>query len=168
MKLFSSREIEAPIEHVFDMVRNVEVHAAAVPAIQARAVAGRQQGELEMHEWTRWSARYFGLRFHLTMQVTACEKPVCYHETNRTGPFKRFHHRYSLQKLEGDVTLLRDEMTVETGFGVIGRMIDTVVLKPRLQSALETRMDHLKQWSEEGTWTGASPLGPSENVENPN
>ena len=152
MILHSSRTINAPALRVFDMIRNVDVHAGAVPDIQARAEAGRRHGNLELHETTRWSARYFGIRFRITMKVTVCDPPTCYHETNITGPFNLFRHRYSLKDLREGQTLLTDELTLETGFGWFGRVLDKHLLGPRLQRALETRMDHLKAWSEDGNW----------------
>lgn len=150
--LATSRKINAPRWLVFEMIRHVDVHAAAVPEIQARAESGRQHGALHLGEQTEWSARYFGIRFRVTMEVTTCDWPVRYHETNRSGLFRHFRHRYTLISAGENETLLQDTLEFESGFGWIGRLVDRTVLAPRLRRAMEIRMDHLKAWSEEGTW----------------
>jgi len=55
-QITSIRTIHAHRELCYEMVRNVDVHAAAVPAIRARAEAGCQHGPLCRGSWTRWSA----------------------------------------------------------------------------------------------------------------
>lgn len=152
MKLKSTRTIQAPIQRVFDMVRDVDVHAAAVPEIEAKAIEGRLHGLLEPHEQTRWSATYFGRRFQTTMEVAEMDWPLRYVETNTTGPFRTFQHEYTFEHDGKGITTLHDELTLVAGYGVFGRLLDRWILGPRLQKALEERMDHLKQWSEDGTW----------------
>lgn len=150
--LTSTRKIDAPGRRVFDMVRSVDVHQAAVPVIRARIEKGRKQGLLELNEQILWSAIYFGIRFRITMTVSACDPPFHYNETNSSGPFRVFKHTYTFTDLGDHQTLLSDELELESGFGFIGRWIDCVFLAPAFRKALEVRMDHLKLWSEEGAW----------------
>ncbi|MEM6884359.1 MAG: hypothetical protein AAF571_04950 [Verrucomicrobiota bacterium] len=151
-KISSTRTIHAPRWLCFEMIRNVDVHAAAVPEIHARAESGRQHGSLHLGEYTEWSARYFRVRFQITMEVTGFDWPVRYDETNRPGLFRVFRHRYSLMAVNENQTVLRDQMEFETGWGWLGRLMDRLILAPRLRRALETRMDHLKAWSEDDSW----------------
>ncbi|MEM6601558.1 MAG: hypothetical protein AAF649_09245 [Verrucomicrobiota bacterium] len=150
--LHSTRTIHAPRWLCFEMIRNVDVHAAAVPDIRARAEGGRQHGALQLGEHTEWSARYFGIRFRITMEVTDFDWPIRYEEINRPGLFRVFRHRYSLMSVNETQTVLRDQMEFETGWGWLGRLVDRLILAHRLRHALEIRMDHLKAWSEDDTW----------------
>lgn len=95
-RLDATRTIRAPRWLCFEMIRNVDVHAAAVPEIHARAESGTQHGPLHFEQWTEWSAIYFGIRFRTTMQATGFDWPVRYVETNQTGPFRTFQHHYTL------------------------------------------------------------------------
>ncbi len=141
--LNSTRTINAPRWLCFEMIRNVDVHEAAVPEIRARAEKGRQHGSLQLGESTTWSAVYFGIRFRTTIEVTGFDWPVRYEETNQGGPFHVFRHRYQLMSIDENTTMISDRMEFESGFGWVGKLVDRFLLAPRLQRALETRMDHL-------------------------
>ena len=86
------------------------------------------------------------------MKVTELDWPIRYVETNITGPFQTFQHIYTFAHNGRGQTVVHDELTLETGFGVLGRLLDRWVLGPRLQKALDVRMDNIKQWSEDDTW----------------
>lgn len=151
-KLTCIRTIRAPRELCFEMIRNVEAHAAAVPAIRARAEAGCRKGPLCVGNWTRWSAVYFGVRFRLTLEATECDWPVRYVETARPGLFRHFQHDYLFVVKNSEETVVKDLLSFEGGPGIAGRWIDSIILAPRLQKALDQRMDSIKQWCEDGTW----------------
>ncbi|MEM6822714.1 MAG: hypothetical protein AAF558_12340 [Verrucomicrobiota bacterium] len=152
IKLNSSRVIQAPRWLCFELIRNVDVHAAAVPEIKARPESGRKSGALHFGECTEWSAIYFGVRFRITMEVTDFDWPIRYAERNRRGLFQVFQHNYQLASIDSNRTVLNDCLSFESGYGPLGRYVDEWILAPRLSRALETRMTAIKTWAEDGSW----------------
>ena len=53
--------IVAPIERVYDLARDVDLHARSMAHTNERAVAGRTTGLIGLGETVTWRARHFGI-----------------------------------------------------------------------------------------------------------
>jgi uncharacterized protein YndB with AHSA1/START domain len=53
--------IEAPIEQVFDLARDIDLHARSMAHTNERAVAGRTSGRIRQGETVTWRATHFGI-----------------------------------------------------------------------------------------------------------
>ena len=142
----------APPELCFDLARSVDLHEASSRLIEGRAVAGRTSGLSALHDSTTWSARFFGLRFRLTTQITRFERPHCFHDTMREGLLAHFGHRYAFGLVNTRQTLVTDEFFFESPGEVVGAAFDSLVLKGRMQAVAHARMAYIKRIAESQMW----------------
>ena len=140
-------EIAAPIERVFDVARDLEVHAASMAHTGERAVAGRTSGRVELGDTVTWRARHFGLWWSLTSKVTAVEAPTRFEDVQERGPFAWFRHEHRFEAV-GELTRMHDHWEHRSPFGPIGRIVDRLVLGRYMRSLLVTRNAALKQRAE--------------------
>lgn len=148
MKLISKRLIHAPLERCFDLTRSIDVHTYTSRHIVGRAVGGKTSGLAEFDDTTTWSAKFFGLRFHLTTKVIKLNAPFAFSERLERGLFKRFEHDYTLRDLGNGVTELEDAFTFVSPLGFLGTFVDNNILKPVMQRTMESRLDDIKHLAE--------------------
>lgn len=137
--LIYTTTLPAPICTCFDLVRSIETHCATASGISARAIGGRCSGLSEIDDETRWSARFFGMRFELTTRISEYERPFLFSDELVSGPFRAFGHRYEFRELSSDETLFVDRFHFESPYRLIGKLIDRFVLKSQLEKALRAR-----------------------------
>lgn len=152
IKLHTQIIINAPKERCFDLARSVEAHAATARTISGKAVAGRVSGLSAPGDWTTWSARFFGMRFRLTTEISAFEYPHSFSDTLRSGIFTHFGHVYTLEDLGGGQTRLTDAFSFQSPCGPLGTLIDRVVLRGRMKWVDEARAEAIKRIAESEEW----------------
>ncbi len=90
---------------------------------------------LPMHE--RWTAL-----------ITEFSLNEYFRDVQKQGPFRHWHHRHSFEgkTIDGrDGTLVRDVVEYEVGFGVIGRMLETLLFQGMLGRTFEYRKKAVEQ-----------------------
>ena len=140
-------DIHAPIERVFDLARDLDLHAASMAHTGERAVAGRTTGRVEVGDIVTWRARHFGLWWSLTTRITEVESPVRFEDVQERGPFSWFRHEHRFEAV-GGVTRMYDHWEHRSPLGPIGRVIDRLVLGRYMRSLLATRNAALKRAAE--------------------
>jgi ligand-binding SRPBCC domain-containing protein len=141
-------DIDAPIERVFDLARDLDLHAASMAHTGERAVAGRTTGRVEVGDTVTWRARHFGLWWSLTSRITAVEAPVRFEDVQEGGPFAWFLHEHRFESIGVAATRMRDHWEHRSRLGVLGRLVDHLVLGRYMRSLLETRNAALKHAAE--------------------
>jgi ligand-binding SRPBCC domain-containing protein len=68
-----------------------------------------------------------------------------------TGTFKSFEHDHRFQEQDGE-TVMRDEIRFSAPFGVLGAMVEKLVLRNYLTRFLLERNKFIKQVAESETW----------------
>jgi len=69
---------------------------------------------------------------------TAYEKDRFFEDTMRRGPFPHWRHRHVFEP-RGDGCLLRDEVEYDPPFGLLGRIVDPWLVRPRLENMFAYR-----------------------------
>jgi len=90
---------------------------------------------LPMHE--RWTAA-----------ITEFSLNEYFCDVQKQGPFCRWQHRHSFDaKTIGgrDGTLIRDAVEYEVGFGVVGRVLETLLFQRMLRSTFEYRKEAVER-----------------------
>jgi ligand-binding SRPBCC domain-containing protein len=135
--------IEAPVERVFDLARDIGLHERSMAATGERAVAGRRDGLIGLGETVTWRARHFGLWWSLTSRITVCEPPTRFEDEQASGPFRSFRHRHHFRADAGG-TIMTDDWEHTAPFGPVGRLVDRLVLRRYMRHLLEIRNAELK------------------------
>jgi ligand-binding SRPBCC domain-containing protein len=130
--------IAAPIERCFDLARDIDFHVKSLAATGERAVAGRMAGLIELGESVTWEGRHFGVRQRFTARVTEFDRPRYFRDVMVAGAFREFAHDHRFEERDG-VTLMSDVVTFRAPGGVLGRVVDAVLLKRYLRRLIGER-----------------------------
>jgi ligand-binding SRPBCC domain-containing protein len=139
--------IEAPIERVFDLARDIGLHARSMAATGEQAIAGRRDGPIELGETVTWRAKHFGRWWTLTSRITLLQRPARFEDVQAAGPFRSFRHRHTFRAVDGG-TVMTDDWQHMAPFGPLGWLADRVVLGRHIRHLLETRNAQLKAEAE--------------------
>jgi ligand-binding SRPBCC domain-containing protein len=135
-------DIAAPVERVFDLARDIDVHQESMAAIGERAIGGRTSGLIEAGESVTFKARQFGLTWSMTSRITTFDRPDRFVDEQVTGPFAGWRHEHRFEAIAGGTRMIDDWEHVAP-FGAIGRIVDALVLQRRMRQLLETRNEAL-------------------------
>lgn len=144
--------INAPIQRCFDLSRSVEAHQWSTQQTGERVIAGKQEGLLEKGDQVTWRAKHFGIWQNLTAQITAMNSPYFFCDEMIKGAFKSFRHEHHFEEIE-EGTLMKDQFTFETPFGIIGKVFNRLVLTNYMEIFLVERNKTIKELAEGEEWT---------------
>ncbi len=139
--------IDAPIERVFDLARDIDLHARSMAATGEEAIAGRTTGAIGLGETVTWRARHFGRWWTLTSRITVVEPPTRFADEQVAGPFARFEHVHTFSPTPAG-TLMVDDWDHTAPFGPLGWLADRLILGRHMRRLLETRNAALKAEAE--------------------
>lgn len=139
--------IKAPIEVVFDLARSIDLHSESTSHTQEKAIDGRTSGLIELGETVRWRARHFGVWFELESKITDFERPFSFTDQMIDGPFKYIRHTHDFNK-KGDITVMTDHFDFASPFGLLGKTVDTIVLRRYMENFLLRRNAYIKKIAE--------------------
>ncbi len=140
--------IYAPIELVFNVSRNLDIHKESVSQTNEKIIAGRKSGLIELNETVTWKGRHFGIYLTHKSRITAMDFPMYFTDEMEEGCFKSFRHDHCFEQRDG-MTLMRDNIDYETPFGIFGRFFDKLLLKKYLTDLIIHRNQKLKTLSEQ-------------------
>jgi ligand-binding SRPBCC domain-containing protein len=118
----------------------------------AVAMAGVTAGLIGMSERVTWRARHFGIRWRLTSEITAMDRPAFFQDTILKGPFRFMQHDHYFRSLSPDKTEMRDVFCFEPPLAVLGRVAGVVFLNRYMKALLRERNAVLKRISESSEW----------------
>ena len=152
--------IDAPIERCFDLALSVDLHRHSLAHTHERPVAGKLSGLLRLGDSVTWEAVHFGVRQRLTSQITSYERPYHFTDEMTQGAFRELRHVHEfVPRPRG--TLMVDRFTFRAPLGLLGWVVEHVVLTRYMERLLISRNRSLKQVAE----TGVDPARPAQQPE---
>lgn len=142
--------IEATAERCFDLSLNVDLHRLSTAQTHERPIAGVMTGEMKLGDTVTWEAVHFGIKQHLTSQITSYERPSHFVDEMVRGTFRKMIHLHVFVP-QPSGTLMVDLFTFRAPFGLLGRVAETLVLTRYMKGLLLTRNRYLKQVAEANT-----------------
>ncbi|MFC7165286.1 SRPBCC family protein [Halospeciosus flavus] len=142
--------IDAPVERVFDLARNVERHTETMGHSE-RAIAGTTSGHLEEGDVVTWRATHFGIPLELTVEITEVDAPEYFRDEQVDGPFAEMVHEHYFERISANRTRMTDEFQFSSPVGILGTVVDTLVLRRYLRALLEGRNRELESIAERQT-----------------
>jgi ligand-binding SRPBCC domain-containing protein len=139
--------IRAPVPVCFDLARSVDVHVRSFAHTGERAVGGRTAGPLGLGEEVTWRGRHFGVVHEHTSRITAFDPPRYFRDSMVRGRFRSFEHDHWFEP-GPDGTVMRDLLVFSSPCGVLGRLVDRLVLRRYLTRLLERRNAALRSEAE--------------------
>jgi ligand-binding SRPBCC domain-containing protein len=139
--------IHAPPERCFDLSISVDAHAQSQAGKHERPVAGVLTGAMRLGDTVTWEAVHFGIKQHLTSQITAYDRPSGFTDEMVAGIFQRLHHVHTFVP-QPYGTLMIDDFTFRAPLGMLGRLAEVVFLTRYMKGLLGARNRYLKQAAE--------------------
>lgn len=125
-------------EQLFDLARSVDVHVDSQKGSGERAVAGVTSGLIGAGQEVSWQARHFGIPLTMTSRVTGFDFPHSFTDEQVKGPFKSFRHVHEFETTAGG-SIMTDRVEFTAPFGLLGRVVEKLVLRPYLQRLIRDR-----------------------------
>jgi ligand-binding SRPBCC domain-containing protein len=130
--------LHASPERCFDASRDLDLHVKSFSHTGERAVAGRVSGLIELGEQVTWEARHFGVRQRVTSEITAFDRPRHFQDSMKKGAFRSFVHDHYFEAVpEG--TVMKDVLTFQSPLGILGVLVDQLVMTAYLRRLLTRR-----------------------------
>jgi ligand-binding SRPBCC domain-containing protein len=140
-------KIKAPLQIVFDLARDIDVHQEAASATREKAIAGRTSGPIALGETVTWRGKHFGLYLQHQSLITEMEHPTYFVDEMKSGHFKSFRHEHSFVSNK-ETTVMIDHLEYETPMGIFGKGFDKWMLERHLTQFLLNRNKALKTLAE--------------------
>jgi len=143
--------IEAPVERVFDLSRNIELHKESMKQHKEEAVAGTRFGLIGKDETVTWKAKHLFKTRVLRIRITDMQKPLKFVDEQADGSFKNMKHEHHFKSCENG-TIMIDLFHFESPYGTIGRLLNSFYLTRYLKSLLQRRNKVIKEYAESNKW----------------
>jgi len=143
--------INAPIGICFDLARNIDMHKLSTEGTHEEAIAGTTSGLIGKGEHVTWKAKHFGITQHLTSKITEFEYPHYFRDEMLEGIFKMIIHDHTFEE-SGSITVMKDKFEFESPLGIIGQIINKVVLEKYLTRLLKKRNQMIQEVAESERW----------------
>ena len=144
-------EIKSDINICFDLSRSIDLHKISTAKTNEEAIEGRTSGLIGLNEFVTWRATHFGIKQKLTSKITAFEPPFHFRDEQLEGIFKYIIHDHYFE-VHGDSVKMRDSFLFQSPLGLIGKLIDTVILTNYLTKILKERNSIIKEFAETTKW----------------
>jgi ligand-binding SRPBCC domain-containing protein len=122
----------------FDLALSIDAHVASFEGSGEQAVGGVTAGLIGLGEFVTWRARHFGITWTMTSTITEWDRPHCFVDEQRKGPFRSFRHEHLFEPVEHGTRLL-DHVEFEAPLGVLGRLAERLVLGRYLRHLIDVR-----------------------------
>ncbi|MGJ8666848.1 MAG: SRPBCC family protein [Patiriisocius sp.] len=136
-------EINAPINLVFDLSRDIDFHMESASHTKEKAIRGVTHGLIGHDETVTWRGKHFGIFLQHTSKIITFERPHKFTDVMIKGHFKYFCHEHFFEEREG-ITIMTDVLKYKTPFGLFGNLFDSFLLKSHLTKFLKQRNRSLK------------------------
>lgn len=142
-----STKIKAPIEIIFDLSRNIDVHKLSTAKSNETAIDGITSGLINKGETVTWRGKHFGIYLTHKSIISAMEIPSFFVDEMLKGKFKSFKHEHSFVQ-ENEFVMMIDKIQYQTPYGIFGKLFDVLILKKHLTNFISERNRILKELSE--------------------
>jgi ligand-binding SRPBCC domain-containing protein len=131
-------ESALPRERLFDLARSIDAHLDSQQSSGERAVGGVMTGLIGEGQEVTWRARHFGLPLTMTSRITSVEFPSRFVDEQVRGPFKSFRHVHEFEATSSG-SVMTDRVEFSVPFGILGRLVERLVLRRYLQRLITAR-----------------------------
>jgi|GraSoiStandDraft_1057264.scaffolds.fasta_scaffold57410_1 ligand-binding SRPBCC domain-containing protein len=143
--------IAAPVERVFDLSRNIDLHKESMTKHKEEAVAGTRFGLIEKDETVTWKAKHLFKTRILRTKITEMVKPMVFVDEQAKGDFKMLKHEHHFKPCENG-TIMIDVIHFETPYGAMGRWFNALYLTRYIKKLIEQRNQTIKEFAETDKW----------------
>ncbi|GAB4156248.1 MAG: hypothetical protein Tsb0033_06560 [Winogradskyella sp.] len=141
-------EIDSDIEICFDLARDVGFYKQSLKNRNEIPISGKILGLVEEGDVITWETNHLGFMQHLTLKVSEFKKPYLFTDEMTDGSFKSYRHDHIFEKRNGK-TVMVDKLHFASKYGILGKIVDNLILKRYIKGIMVSRNEILKQKAEE-------------------
>jgi len=145
--------IQAPVERVFDLSRNVDLHKVSMRQHREEAVAGTRFGLIGKDETVTWKAKHLFKTRVMRVRITEMQHPSRFVDEQADGSFKLMKHEHHFKPCDNG-TIMIDLFHFESPYGAIGKLLNSFYLTRYVKSLLQVRNKVIKEYAEGNKWKG--------------
>ena len=127
--------IHAEPKIVFDLSRSIDLHQTSMSHTSEKAIAGITTGLINEGETVTWTARHFFKTRTLKVIITQMKLYDFFEDEMLEGDFKMMKHKHIFKPTENG-TLMTDEFSFKTPYGIIGKIFSYVFLTAYMKALL--------------------------------
>jgi len=86
----------------------------------------------------------FGIKMKWVSEITHVKEPEYFVDEQVSGPYKFWHHRHQLSKIEGGV-LMNDTINYKPPFGFLGSIANWLIIRIQLDEIFRYRTEKLEE-----------------------
>lgn len=150
-KLTINTTINAPIKRCFDLALSVDLHKDSVSTTNEKAIAGVTFGMMKLYDTVTWQAIHFGIKFNMTSAIPVLKEPNYFVSQMIKGPFKKLYHQHLFEE-KNNQTIMTDIFEFEAPYGMLGKVVEKLVLTNHMKTFLVMRNAYLKAIAESEDW----------------
>jgi ligand-binding SRPBCC domain-containing protein len=139
--------IKASPDVCFDLSLNIDLHMQSMEQTNEKAIGGTISGQIKLGETVTWKARHFGLNFIMTSEITELIRPLRFTDQMIKGPFKYLRHQHIFEKTPVG-TVMTDFFDFQSPLGILGTIVDKLILERYLRKLLTKRNELIKTTAE--------------------
>ncbi|MGZ9735284.1 SRPBCC family protein [Flavobacterium sp. GNP002] len=140
-------KINASIQTVFDISRDIDVHQESASRTNEIAIDGVTSGLINYNETVTWRGKHFGFYMTHKSRITAMNLYDYFVDEMEEGKFKSFRHEHIFYEKNG-LTVMKDKIYYEVPYGFFGELFDFLFLKNHMINFILERNKTLKALSE--------------------
>jgi ligand-binding SRPBCC domain-containing protein len=149
--IYLETKIKSGIEISFDLSRSIDLHKISTAKTNEKAIDGKTKDLINLDEFVTWQAKHFGITQKLTSKITAFKRPFYFRDEQQKGAFKYIIHDHYFEAQTGYV-IMKDIFKFQSPFGIIGKLIDKIILTGYLKKLLIERNNIIKEYAETEKW----------------
>ncbi len=130
--------IPAPVERVFDLTRNLEVHKFSMQKYQEKIIGGSYHSLVEKGDTIKWQAKHLRKVRVLESKITDMRPYEYFRDEMTMGDFKTFYHEHYFKPCDNG-TIMIDYLHYTLPYGKVGEMFDRLYMKKYLEQLLTER-----------------------------
>lgn len=143
-------EINADIQTCFDLARDVGFYQKSLKKTTEIPVAGKISGLIEKGDYVTWETNHLVFTQLLVLKVSEFISPVLFVDEMVKGDFKSYRHEHIFKNNKNGTTMT-DRFYFKSPYGVIGKIVDAIILKRYMRKLIITRNNALKMKAEQVT-----------------
>ena len=129
-------------------MRDIRIQTETAAQTNEKAIAGITDGKIGLGQTVTFEGTHFGIKQRLTVIVIEFDRPKRFVDAMIEGSFKSFVHIHEFEP-QGDATLMRDTLIWTSPFGILGKVVDKLLLERHLTRLVQARNARLKALAEE-------------------
>jgi len=144
-RLHQEQVLSVSLEETFEFFSNPENLEHLTPARLSFNVEEARPIPLEVGTTIRYKLKIWGVPAEWISEITHWNPPHEFEDVMRKGPYGRWEHRHGFEKIDGEQTLITDDVSYELPLGSLGRLCAGMFVWWDVSSIFRYRAQKLEQ-----------------------